>query len=247
MDNGVQSIGRSAFEDCYSLTDLHLSQEVKSIGASAFMRCTSLSVVELPSKVAIVGSSAFKMCPIQSIVLPESIIQIGFEAFSETGISSIHIPAGATKVEWLGISNLESITVAEGNPYLDSRDNCNAVIDTKQNKLVMGCKNTVIPSSVESIGIFAFHGTTLKQITIPETVLSIDYYAFDNCADLDAITFEGGKVEGEFDFKGCASLKTIKVPAKKTKYFMKRINAACHAFIVEQAPIKKVKSKTKAG
>ena len=111
--------------------------------------------------------------------------------------------------------------------------------------LIIGCKNTIIPSSVESIERFAFSGSSLEQITIPETVLSIGNYAFDNCANLRTITFEGSKIEGEFNFCDCTSLKTIMVPAKKAKYFMKRINENYHDMIVEQAPVKKTKPKAK--
>ena len=256
--------------NCTSLESITLPNTVNGISESAFEGCTSLSVVELPSKVSVIKSSAFRHCPIQSIVLPDSIRQIGFQSFEDTQISSLVIPAGVNEVECSGIPNLESITVEEGNPYFDSRDNCNAIINTSQNKLVMGCKNTIIPSSVESIDRFAFNGTSLKQITIPETVLRIGNYAFektslkqitipetvqsvgdstfDDCAELETITFEGGKIEISYPLmlRNCTSLKTIMVPAKKAKYFTKRINEEFHDMIVEQAPVKKTKTKAKA-
>jgi hypothetical protein len=59
-------------------------------------------------------------------------------------------------------TGLNSITVEKGNTKYDSRDNCNAIIETNTNKLIAGCKNTTIPNSVTSIGERAFYGRTLK-------------------------------------------------------------------------------------
>jgi hypothetical protein len=203
MGNDVHSIGYNAFAECDSLTDVRFSPELKSIDGNAFDGCTSLETIELPSKVTVINGGAFRRCPIQSIKLSDSVKKIGFQAFGETKVLSIVIPVGVNEVGWLGIPNLESLSVEEGNLYFDSRDNCNAIINTSNNTLVMGCKNTVIPTSVESIDRFAFSGSSIEQITIPETVLSIGNYAFDNCANLKTITFEGSKIEGEFNFSSC--------------------------------------------
>ena len=97
-----------------------------------------------------------------------------------SGLRNIHIPK---KVRWVGnfwgCVGLESITVDADNPWVDSRNNCNAVIETATNKLVAGCKNTVIPASVTSIGQMAFAGMTdLYSITIPDGVNSIGFDAF---------------------------------------------------------------------
>ena len=74
---------------------------------------------------------------------------------------------------------LTSITVEKGNTKYDSRDNCNAIIETNTNKLIAGCKNTTIPNSVTSIGGFAFEGCSgLTSITIPNSVTSIGERAF---------------------------------------------------------------------
>ena len=84
-----------------------------------------------------------------------------------------------------GCSGLTSILVDENNKIYDSRDNCNAIIKTATNALIVGCMNTKIPDSVTSIGDCAFSGCTgLTSIVIPNSVTSIKYSAFEGCGDL---------------------------------------------------------------
>ena len=88
-----------------------------------------------------------------------------------------------------GCSNLSAITVESGNRVFDSRNNCNAIIETNNNKLIVGCRNTTIPNSVTSIAERAFSDCTgLISITIPESVASIDNLAFNGCSNLKSVT-----------------------------------------------------------
>ena len=82
-----------------------------------------------------------------------------------------------------------SIKVDPNNIYYDSRDDCNAIIETKSNTLIAGCSNTVIPESVTCIGESAFSRCyDLTSITIPETVISIGESAFSGCESLSSVT-----------------------------------------------------------
>lgn len=77
------------------------------------------------------------------------------------------------------------MTVDPANPVFDSRDNCNAIIRTSTNELLTGCKNTIIPNTVTSIGENAFCGLEeLTSINIPNSVTSIGAGAFSFCFDL---------------------------------------------------------------
>ena len=85
--------------------------------------------------------------------------------------------------------------VDANNPKYDSRENCNAIIETSSNTLIYGCQTTVIPNSVTSIGTSAFSGCSgLTSVTIPNSVTSIGGYAFSNCDGLQNVYCYAEKV-----------------------------------------------------
>jgi hypothetical protein len=120
-----------------------------------------------------------------------------------------------------GCPNLASITVDEGNPVYDSREDCNAIIETASNKLVAGCKALVIPSSVKEIGRSALGGCAgLASITIPASVESIGDYAMCACDDLESVTILSARTYiGDDLFGDCPSLKEVNVPVGTVDYY----------------------------
>ena len=87
-----------------------------------------------------------------------------------------------------GCTGIERIVIEDGNTKFDSRDNCNAIIETASNTLLYGCQNTTIPNSITSIGDFAFQGCTgLTSITIPSSVTSIGHDSFGGCTSLTEV------------------------------------------------------------
>ena len=98
----------------------------------------------------------------------------------------LQISSSVTNIDdcaFSGCSSLEKIIVDEGNNVYDSRENCNAIIETETNTLVLGCRNSKIPSNVMVIGNQAFLGCSgLTRIEIPSGVKSIGYYAFAGCS-----------------------------------------------------------------
>ena len=140
-----------------------------TIPAGLFHDCR-LTFIKLPQNVSIIESLAFGNCPLTSIIIPSSVEIIGRSAF------------------W-GCSSLESIVVENGNTKYDSRNNCEAIIETESNTLIAGCKNTIIPSNVTSIGNDAFGVCSgLTSITIPNSVTSIGSEAFRYCSGLTSVT-----------------------------------------------------------
>ena len=200
IPNSVTSIGSHAFLDCSSLTSITIPNSVTSIGSYAFHSCDGLTSITIPNSVTSIGGSAFFGCSsLTDIAIPNSVTSIGDDAFSYCG-------------------TITSMVVENGNTIYDSRENCNAIIETATNTLIAGCQNTIIPNSVTSIGGYAFRGcSSLTSITIPNSVMSIGYEAFFGCSSLTSITIPNSVTSiGSHAFGSCSSLTSITIPNSVT-------------------------------
>ena len=222
IGNGVTSIGGYAFSYCSGLASVTIPASVTSIGNYAFSGCSGLTSIEIPSNVTSIGTRAFFGCSgLTSIEIPSNVTSIGTSAFNRcSGLTSVTIPAGVTSIGdyvFNDCSNLETITVETSNTVYNSRNGCNAIIETSSNKLIAGCKNTTIPASVTSIGNYAFYGCSgLTSITIPASVTSIVYSAFFGCSGLATVTVYAPSCTLGFNaFSGCSNLKNIYVFSDK--------------------------------
>ena len=204
IPNGVETIGTYAFDSCTKLVKVNLPYSVKFIGISAFDGCSSLIKVNseiegecnIPSGVTDVEGNAFANCSgLTDVIIPSSVNVIGVNPYDCS-------------------ENIKSITVDTSNAYYDSRNNCNAIIKTSTNELISGCKNTVIPNNVTSIGVAAFRGATeLTRITIPNSVTSIGWAAFQRCESLASINIPTGVTSiDDYVFSYCYSLTSVTIP-----------------------------------
>ena len=223
IPNSVTSIGDEAFWSCTGLTTVTIPNSVTSIGSSAFSGCTGLTSVTIGNSVTEIGNSAFSSCSgLTSITIPNSVTSIGNYAFSScSGLTEVIIPNSVTSIGYCAFEDctgLTSIVVEECNPKYDSRDNCNAIVETSTNTLILGCKNSTIPNSVTSIGDYAFrYCTGLTSITIPNSVTSIGDYAFRNCSGLTSITIPNSVTSiGNYAFNGCSGLTDVTIPNSVT-------------------------------
>ena len=221
----VTSIGYHAFSSCSGLTSITIPESVTSIDYLAFSGCSGLTSITIPESVTSIGYHAFSSCSgLTSITIPESVTSIGYRAFYDcSGLISITIPKSVTTIvgsPFGGCSGLVSIHVDSKNSKYNSHDNCNAIIETSTNTLITGCKNTIIPNNVTSIGTSAFYGCSgLTSITIPESVTSIGSDAFYGCSGLTSITIpESVTTVGSSPFGGCSGLVSIHVDSKNSKY-----------------------------
>lgn len=210
FDGEVTSIGYYAFNGRSSLTSIDIPNSVTSIGEEAFYICRNLSYFEIPNSVTSIGRWAFGYCGLTSIVIPSSVTSIGISPFMEC-------------------SELQSIVVQAGNPEYDSRNNCNAIVGTTSNNLVSGCKKTVIPDSVKSIGQEAFYGSSgLESIQIPESVTSIGGSAFYGTGLSEIIIPTSVAFIGKNPFQDCDALNSISVQAGNSAYDSRN---GCNAII----------------
>ena len=219
IPESVTAVGEAAFSNCVKMTEISVPSSVKTIGEYAFADCKSLKKIDLSEGLISIEKDVFEGCSsLSGIKLPDSVETIMEGAFSDCEkLSSIYIPKNLKKTDLINVFDLSSVTtvsVADGNQYYDSRDNCNAVIETSSNKLVLGSNNTKIPGSVTAIGEYAFSGcVNMKEITIPSSVKTIENSAFNDCEMLGKINMSEGLITIESEaFSGCGSLKDIKLP-----------------------------------
>ncbi|MGM9811589.1 MAG: leucine-rich repeat domain-containing protein [Muribaculaceae bacterium] len=204
-------------------TQIEIKDGTTCIAGGAFQACyESLISVSLPSTLIKIGASAFNGCSeLKELEIPNSVVEIGESAFGGTGITSIKIPKSVEKIggyPFYSCTNLESIIVDSDNTAYNSRNSCNAIIETASNALVSGCKNTEIPSGVTEICESAFSGCTgLASINIPNTVTKIGKYAFSSCTGLSSIVIPNSVTEIAMgSFWNCKNLESVTISKSAT-------------------------------
>ncbi len=240
----VASIGGLAFSGCGSLSSIVIPASVTSIGDGAFSGCGSLSSIVIPASVTSIGNRTFSGCgSLSSIVIPPSITSIGEGAFSGCGfLSSIVIPDSVTNIgngafnncaslQYLSIP--KSVICLNGNPFADwnGRLEClspnfiyeDDVLFCKGRSKIISFRNKniesyVIPSSVTSIGDWAFYGCdSLSEVVIPSSVTSIGDRAFAGCGSLSEVVIPSSVTSiGDRAFAGCGSLSEVVIPSSVT-------------------------------
>ena len=183
----VEKISSHAFSNRTDITSVIIGENVKTIEYHSFYRCTGLTSITIPNNVYAIRDEAFSECfGLTSVTLGNGVTGIGNSAFRGcSGLISVTLGNSVSSIGYdafNGCVNLASIVVESGNKEYDSRDNCNAIVKTSDNKLIAGCKSTIIPHTVTNIGDYAFKGCSgLTSITIPNNVTNIGNNAFQGC------------------------------------------------------------------
>ncbi len=229
IPDGVEIIGEASFFMC-PLTSINIPASVTTIGDHAFGYCAELAAVNFAagSNLKRIEGGAFNTCEnLSSFVIPDKVEYIGVSAFAWTAISEIVIPASVTKIDMGFVKgvmkafnhceNLTSIVVEEGNTVYDSRNNCNAIIETATNTLLIGCKTSFIPSGVTIIGDLAFcEGSLPDGFTIPEGVKAIGFAAFEGVTNLNKLTLPEGLESIDAQAFTVSSIKELTLPSTLT-------------------------------
>lgn len=194
IPGSVTSIGENAFLGS-GIETIVIPESVTEIGANAFAGCNKLKSVSLPSSITSINNYTFNCCfELSSIALPSNLKTIYEGAFAYcTSMTSLTIPAS---VDSIGMyicyycTNLQSIKVDRKNPVYDSRNNCNAIIETATDKIVLGIANSSIPKTVKSIGSYAFKTSLIDDVYIPRNIINIGAGAFSYCKLLTSISVD---------------------------------------------------------
>ena len=215
----VRGIEGEAFKDCTRLKKIVIPETIETLNFT-FWGCSGLQSVEFPDNLKEIGTWSFLNCSnLETISLPSNLEKIGDWAFSGClSLKSIIIPQSVSSIGSAPFENcpqLESLVVEDGNNNYDSRNNCHAIINSKTNHLISGCKKSFIPHDVIAIDSRAFYGCTrLKTISLPEGLTEIGTGAFQECTGLTSIKLPStlNKIESQL-FDGCTSLERVDIPS----------------------------------
>lgn len=226
----VIGIGNYAFRQCTNLSSIDIPATIASIGNLAFYNSylNEINIHDLSSWMSISNLSALTNADgsrnlmldgseLKNLVIPEGVTSIPSYVFSRfRNIASVSIPTSVTSIDnraFLSCSGITSIVVDPNNTVYDSRNNSNAVIKKEGDVLVLGCKKTIIPSSVTSIGSYAFYGCSdLTSVTIPSSVTGIGSNAFGDCYGLTSVTIPSSVTSiGQSAFYNCRNLSAIDI------------------------------------
>lgn len=228
IPNSVTRIGSDAFRGCSSLRYIDVDKDNpnycsldgvlydKNIATLIKYPASKQGDFIIPNNVQKIGDKAFEnSIGLTFIDIPISVTNIGKSAFSGcSGLTSITVPKSVTEIgrwAWEYCTNLTSIIIETGNPTYDSRDNCNAIIETAENTLIAGCMETKIPNSVTCIDFDAFNGCVgLASIEIPNSVKEIGSRAFKGCIGLTSVIIPNNVTKIEWNtFEGCSGLTSV--------------------------------------
>jgi len=190
LGEGVTSIGANAFDYCSDLTSVTIPSTVTYIGTEAFYRCKSLTSIILPEGLTTIGERAFSSSGLTSITIPESVTSIYNSAFYDCdNLATITIPDGVTSIgesAFSSCSGLTSITIGSGVTSIGryAFSSC-----TNLTQVILNSNDIVSATYTEKSDIASIFGAQVKDYILGDEVQSIGDYAFNNCADLNSITF----------------------------------------------------------
>ena len=171
-----------------SIKKFEIPKNIKTISDAAFAQCSSLNSVVIGDSVVSIGNQAFHNTSLRSIVIPDNVTTIGEDAFSLCySLTSVAVGENVSTIgDWAfkGCDSLTSIVIPDSVTSIGDKvfSNCNNITSVK------------IGSSTTTVGYGAFENcTSLTSIVIPTSVTSIGETAFCDCGDKLVIAYNGTK------------------------------------------------------
>ena len=201
--------------------------KVTSIGDYAFYECKKITSISLPNNIIYIKKSAFCLCSgLTSITIPENVVSIEKYAFLGCGLSEIRIP---NRVESIGNSafenceNLKKVTIEDGEKNIEFQVNdLNPVSDDNRCVAFRGCPLETLYlgrnisydiSYPKDYNCSPFRKSSLKEVTIGNSVTCINTQAFLKCKKIVSINIANSVTEIESEaFRGCEGLSSINIP-----------------------------------
>ena len=234
IPNSVKRFERDAFNGFTWLTEVDMPDSLEFIGINAFYGCTGLTNIDFPSTLTTISDAAFAGCTgLTEVVLPESLQTLGGNVFMDCPeLTSLFIPANVTSIGGSLLARdtkVNSIVVDPRNTKYDSRDNCNAIIDTRYNRLIEGCNYSTVPEGVRHIDSGAFaYCDKISDMELPSSLYTIGYGAFRGCSSLTSIHVPEGVAQINAEvFRDCSILKTVSLPSTLNESGLDHIGTYC--------------------
>ena len=222
IENGVNSIGYSAFLRCSNLTSVEIPDSIASFGPSAFEGCTSLTSVTIPEGIDFISSKAFKYCTsLTSIEIPEGITTIYSSTFSGcTGLTSVTIPESVSYIgedAFFSCSSLTSVKIPAAVYFIGDHAfyECGSLkgIYVDPNNKVYSSDEYGVLFNKEKTELLKAPGAIAGRYTVPDSVTDIYGYAFFQCKKLTGIDLPDNiHYINKYTFTGCTGLTNVVIP-----------------------------------
>lgn len=226
IPNGVKEISTYAFANCNNLKNILIPESVTAIGKNAFYNCDSFDTVVIPNSVKTIEYCAFDSCAnLTDVILGSGLTSIGEMAFYNCkNVVEIIIPDNVTDIGEDAFKNVVSVRysdnmTATGSPWgakvVNGVYDDNFMYSDSSKTEIIRCINNnsekiIIPDGVEIIGEEAFTKLNLTGVYIPNSVKTIDHYAFYECENLVSVDIPDSVIElGEGVFSDCINLKSV--------------------------------------
>ena len=239
IPEGIARIPASSFNGLVGVKSLVLPSTLQTIEERAFASCTDLETLSLPDALTTIGKYAFQSCTgLKEITFGAGIKSIVYDAFN--GCTNL------TKVDIGNLANWCSVDfdpTNERSHHYESSWNSNAanpLMLAKRIYLNGEEVNTLrIPNGVKKIADWAFLGCArFDKVVLPSSVESIGMYAFCNCVDLADISFARNCHVDSIDvgaFYGCYGLTAVALP-ESVRYLGRRCFYKCDQLLSVTIP-----------